>query len=111
MCIIINLHSSYIAHVFRYLYPIFSLLLRDRRMRLSWLLIDTQFSCLRHKMLYSGSQKSEVCPMPTEAYALCPRRPMPSRTSSFARKAITLISDTDSSATKQPWLSSNILKF
>jgi len=32
---------------------------------------------------YSGSQKSEVCPMPTEAYALCPRRPMPSRTSSF----------------------------
>ena len=31
---------------------------------------------------YSGSQKSEVCPMP---YALCP---MPSRTSSFARKAI-----------------------
>ncbi len=37
---------------------------------------------------YSGSQKSEVCPMPTEAYALCPRRPMPMSTSSFARKAI-----------------------
>jgi hypothetical protein len=32
--------------------------------------------------VYSGSQKSEVCPTP---YALCP---MPSRTSSFARKAI-----------------------
>jgi hypothetical protein len=31
---------------------------------------------------YSGSQKSEVCPMP---YALCP---MPMSTSSFARKAI-----------------------
>ncbi len=26
--------------------------------------------------------------MPTEAYALCPRRPMPMSTSSFARKAI-----------------------
>jgi len=29
-------------------------------------------------LLYSGSQKSEVGPMPTEAYALCPRRAMPS---------------------------------
>ena len=36
---------------FRYLSPISSLLLRDRWMRLSWLLIDTQFYCLRHKML------------------------------------------------------------
>jgi hypothetical protein len=36
------------------------------------------------RLWYSGSQKSEVCPMP---YALCP---MPSRTSSFARKAICL---------------------
>ena len=38
-------------------------------------------------IIYSGSQKSEVCPMPTEAYALCPMPyalcPMPSRTSSF----------------------------
>ena len=32
-------------------------------------------------MIYSGSQKSEVCPMPTQAYALCPRRPMPMSTS------------------------------
>lgn len=52
MCIIINFYSSYIAHAFRYLSPIYSLLLRDRRMRLSWLLIDTQFYFLRHKMLY-----------------------------------------------------------
>ena len=40
-----------------------------------------------HLDIYSGSQKSEVCPrrpMPTDAYAhgcLCPRMPMPSRTS------------------------------
>jgi len=40
-------------------------------------------------LVYSGSQKSEVCPMP---YALCPMPyalcPMPMSTSSFARKAI-----------------------
>ena len=39
--------------------------------------------CESEGELYSGSQKSEVCPMPTDAYALCPRRLMPSRISSF----------------------------
>jgi hypothetical protein len=29
------------------------------------------------RSVYSGSQKSEVCHIPTEAYAISPRRPMP----------------------------------
>ena len=32
---------------------------------------------LRADLIYSGSQKSEVCPRRPMPYALCPRRPMP----------------------------------
>jgi hypothetical protein len=39
------------------------------------------------KAIYSGSQKSEVCPMPTEAYALCPM-PYAHSYLIFLRKAI-----------------------
>ena len=49
---------------------------------------STTFITHERMAIYSGSQKSEVCPMPTEAYAHGGLCPMPMSTSSFARKAI-----------------------